>query len=150
MHRTTRRRGSQAAQVSAVRPSRRSFLLIACVLAIVIPPTAAWAGQSTYVGPSASICCFTGYSDGGTFVVRDYNNIYHSCASYTANGRSVVQYHNFNGTPTDTAQDGLGPALCVNPTHLPGSGGNQRYALCGASNGGSTNVTNVTCQTSRP
>jgi hypothetical protein len=36
--------------------------LIACVLAIVIPPAAAWASQSTYVGPGASICCYTGYT----------------------------------------------------------------------------------------
>jgi hypothetical protein len=126
------------------------LLIVACVLAILLPPAAAWASQSTFVGPGASICCWTGYNDGGTFVARDYANIYHACSSYTSNGSSEIEYHNANGVPTDGDQDGPGQALCVNPGHLGSSGGNQRSVWCGAYNGGTTNVTNVTCQTTRP
>jgi hypothetical protein len=132
--------------MSSLRPIARvvrsRVFLIACVLAIVIPPAAAWASQSTYVGPGASICCYTGYDDHGTFVVRDYNNIYHACSSYTQYGGSLVQYHNANGTTTDSVGDGPGPSNCVNPSHLGSSGGNQRSAWCAAFNGGTTNVTN--------
>jgi hypothetical protein len=129
---------------------RGRLWLVACALALIIPPTAAWAGQVTYVGPGASICCWTGYQDNGTFVVRSYNNIYHSCASYTSQGGSDVEYQNANRVPVADSTDGPGPSNCVNPTHLGGSGGNQRYAYCGAANGGQVNVTNVTCQTTRP
>lgn len=103
-----------------------------------------------FVGPSASICCWTGYNDGGTFVTRDYANIYHACSSYTSHGGTEIEYHNANGTPTDGDEDSPGQALCVNPGDLGSSGGNQRSVWCGAYNGGTTNVTNVTCQTSRP
>ena len=136
-------------RVGRVRLRDRA-LVVACVLAIVLPPAAAWASQSTFVGPGASICCWTGYNDGGTFVARDYANIYHACSSYTASGGSEIEYHNANGVPTDGSQDGPGQANCVNPGHLGSSGGNQRSVWCGAYNGGTTNVTNVTCQTSRP
>jgi hypothetical protein len=129
---------------------RGRLWLVACALALIIPPAVAWASQSTYVGPGASICCWTGYQDNGTFYVRSYNNIYHSCASYTSQGSSDVEYQNANHVPTADAQDGPGQANCINPGHLGGTSGNQRFSYCGAANGGSTNVTNVTCQTSRP
>jgi hypothetical protein len=130
---------------------RKRVWVVACVLAILVPPAVALASsQSTFVGPGAAICCWTGYNDGGTFVARDYANIYHACSSYTSNGSTEVEYHNANGVPTDGSQDGPGPGNCINPGHIGSSGGNQRSAWCGAFNGGSTNVTNVTCQTSRP
>jgi hypothetical protein len=147
---STRTVSKRLAAIAAHRPHRVRLWLLACLLALVIPPVAAWASQSTYVGPSASICCWTGYSDNGTFYARDYNNIYHACSSYTSNGASDVEYQNANGVPEGDDPDGPGPSNCINPGHLPSSGGNQRYALCAAYNGGSTNVTNVTCQTSRP
>ena len=133
------------------QPARGRILVVACTLALVVPPAAAWATtQSTYVGPGASICCWTGYDDGGTYKARDYNQDYHSCASYTSNGSSVVEYEDQNFNNKGAVQDGYGFANCVNPIHQGGTQGNARYAFCGASNGGTTNVTNVTCQTTRP